>query len=601
MPAIVRNLLSRLRGRERFLGFAWAVARAVAVCVLLLIACCGLDWLIDRWGATPFAVRVLMLGVQILVALAGLVLIALPLVKRWTDDALALWIEDKVPTLGHRLISAVQFNREGAKTAGMSKELMAATTAQAEKQAGNVDLSQVCDPSRMTWAILLLAPVVLLAGGLCGGMPTLSRILLSRQMLGDDEIPRRVHITSVTRKVWPAGEEGWIRFLASGLYPDEEPTGSVRITPDVGPSFTLALKRDGEEFVAKVPPGDGSFTFRAWLADGRLRQPDEVRYAPRPVVQTVRAWVQMPPTIAKRKDGSPYEEEQRGGDVQMRIEGSVVRVAITSQVPLAAGYIGYQGGPPGRGAKLSINSDGMGAECSFVPPEDVTGYEVRLTSRDDLESIDPPKRTIRRIPLEPPEVGLLAETFYKKGDRGTADDWEVEGIPILEDSRFRTDYRASHRYGLSHARMRFRVIPLGETEEESGKIDLTAFNYLPLGPGRNPTGEVSPELRLEFSTVSSDDPNTPPDTEGRGEYNFNVGSLPDGKGGTMRLKKGDRIQFYIEVFSKAAPDGPPGRSGVREKEVVDEKAYFAWLERKDDLKERARALEEAARTSRPGD
>ena len=32
---------------------------------------------------------------------------------------------------------------------------------------------------------------------------------------------------------------------------------------------------------------------------------------------------------------------------------------------------------------------------------------------------------------------LLPETFYKKGDRGTAEDWEVEGIPVLEGERFR--------------------------------------------------------------------------------------------------------------------------------------------------------------------
>jgi hypothetical protein len=597
MPAIIRNLLSRLRGRERFLGFAWAVARAVAVCVLLLILCCGLDWLIDRYSATPFAVRVLMLNLQVLLAIAGLVLIALPLVKYWSDDALALWIEDRTPSLGHRLISAVQLNRAGAKTAGMSPELIAATTRQAEEQAAGVDLTQVCEGSRLKWAGMVLAPILLLAAGLYLAMPSLANILLSRQMLCDDEIPRRVHLKSTTIPVWAVGEEGVIRIKATGLYDGEEPAGSVRVSPDVGASFTLPLKRDGEEFIARVPPGDGSFAFRAWLADGRLHAPVTVRYAPRPVAQTVRAWVQLHPSINRRRDGSPYEEEQRGGDVQIRIDGSVVRVAITSQVPLASGQVVFQG-VPGKGAKLSINSDGMGGECSFVPPADMTGYEVRLTSLDELESADPPKRTIRRVALEAPEVMLLGETFFKKGDRGTADDWEVEGIPVLEGERFRTDYRATHRYGLSHARMRFRVIPLGAVEE-GGSVDLDAFNLLPLGPGRGAKGEVAPQLQREFGTESSDDPNALPATEGRGTYDFNVSSLPDGKGGTMRLRKGDRIQFYIEVFSKAAPDGPPGRSVLREKEVVDEKGYFTWLERKDDLKERTRALEESARTTRP--
>jgi hypothetical protein len=223
---------------------------------------------------------------------------------------------------------------------------------------------------------------------------------------------------------------------------------------------------------------------------------------------------------------------------------------------------------------------------------------LHLVSQDNLASTDIARRGLRRVQLELPEVTLLPETFYKQGDRGTAEDWEVEGIPVLVGERFRTEYRASHRYGVSHARMMYRILPVGGDEGDASRIDESKFTPLPLGGGRNPKGELPDALRREFSLLPSEEPNQPAGLEARGQYDFAIATLPNGRGG-VGLRPGDRIQFFIEVFSKAAPGGPAGRSILREKEVVDAKGYFTWLERKDDLKERARSLEEAARATRP--
>jgi hypothetical protein len=65
----------------------------------------------------------------------------------------------------------------------------------------------------------------------------------------------------------------------------------------------------------------------------------------------------------------------------------------------------------------------------------------------------------------------------------------------------------------------------------------------------------------------------------------------------LRLREGDRIQFYVEVFGRDEPEGRPGRSVVREKEVVNLQEFHAWLERKEDLKERTRELEQRQRQS----
>lgn len=597
MPAIIRGLLNRLRGRERLLGLAWAAARAVAVVALLFIAACMLDWTLDRWGDTPFAARVALLAVQVVVWALALVFIALPLVRRWTDDRLALWIEEKVPALGHRLISAVQLNRAGAKTAGMSPALIEATTRQAEEQAARVDLREVCDGARLKWAALLLGPVAAVALALFALAPVTAAALAARQFLADVEVPRRVQLASTNRPVWAVGEEGTLRFEVSGLHDGEEPTGTVRIIPDGGSAFAVPLVREsGNVFAAKVPPGEAAFAYRAWLVDGRLRDPGEVRYAPRPVVQSLRAWVQLPLSLARKADGNAYEEEQRGGDIVYRIDGTRARLEVISQVPIRSGTVYHKGDVL---ARLKVQENGQTAEATFDLTAPAAEYSVALISEDDLESTDVPRRSIRRVPLELPEVALLPETFYKQGDRGTAEDWEVEGIPVLEGERFKLTYRSGHRYGLSHAQLRYRVIPLAK-DEGSGDVDAGDFRPLPLGPGRNPPKVISPEARREFALLPAAGPDALPDTEAAGEYNFEISGIPDGKGGRLRLKKGDRIQFYVEVYSKADPDGKPGRSAIREKEVVDEKGYFTWLERKDDLKERTRALEESARTTRPG-
>ena len=64
----------------------------------------------------------------------------------------------------------------------------------------------------------------------------------------------------------------------------------------------------------------------------------------------------------------------------------------------------------------------------------------------------------------------------------------------------------------------------------------------------------------------------------------------------LRLQEGDRIQFYVEVFGRADPDGVPGRSALREKEIVNQKDFWAWIEKKEDHKERIRRLEEEQRS-----
>src|SRR5207253_1870964 len=87
-----------------------------------------------------------------------------PLLRRMTDSHLSLHVEDRVPALGQRLISAVQLNRRGARVEGMSPDLIAAVTQEAEAQTAGIDLRRLADHRRVRWSAVTAAPVALAIG-----------------------------------------------------------------------------------------------------------------------------------------------------------------------------------------------------------------------------------------------------------------------------------------------------------------------------------------------------------------------------------------------------------------------------------------------------
>ena len=145
------------------------------------------------------------------------------------------------------------------------------------------------------------------------------------------------------------------------------------------------------------------------------------------------------------------------------------------------------------------------------------------------------------------------------------------------------------------------MVPRVKEGEDATTLDPESFQPLPLGPGRNPKPPVSAKAREEFATTFAPYLGAMPDSEGQGRYDFSSVGIPDGKGGLVKLVEGDRIQFYVEMFGKADPDGKPGRSAIREKEILGLSGYLGWLKKKDDLAERTRLLEAQQRTARPGE
>lgn len=335
--------LASLRQRERWLQTAWGFSRVLGFVLLFVLLACALDYTLDRYGETPLLVRRLLFAGLVVVSLLTAIFFVLVPIRRRLDDAeLALWVEERNPQLHHRLISAVQLNQPGAKTEGMSPELIAVVTREAESDAQKVAFTDVADHRRLKWSLLLALPLLMIALVPIVLAPALSGALLARLLLANVDIPRRVTLENDTREVWPLGESVVLRIGARGIEESEagelvlrQPGGEERY-PLVAPQIDPAT---GEgSYIVELPPFSDDLTFRAYVGDGRLANPGVIRFVARPVVVRQEAWVILPPYTDPMPNGRPYEIEQPRGEVA-GIKGSSVRVRAKIQKPVTSVFV----------------------------------------------------------------------------------------------------------------------------------------------------------------------------------------------------------------------------------------------------------------------
>jgi hypothetical protein len=630
VPRSILRQLSRLRRREALLRLAWGAARCLALVFVLVAAACLVDWTIDRYRETPLALRAAMLAVEA-VAAAGAVLLflALPLLRRPGYTELALRVEEKVPALGHRLISAVQLNQPGAFTQGMSPQLIARVTAEAEARAAQIRFPHIADHRRLKWSLALVLPVLLIGGAALLAWPDTVTALLSRQLLSERDIPRSVHLVATMPSVWyrPNGEEVVLRFQASGEGADENLPGEVRLEPEDRPAEHYPLKAEkvlgpGKvEYTARIPPSAVDFTYRAWLADGRMPHEQEVRYAPRPVVTEQVAWVLLPAYVGLRpKSKTPYEQEQPRAEI-VGLKGGSARVRIRVQKPVRQATVELLGtSAPGKGEEavlrriaLKLEDDGRAAVGTFNLRPEESAYRVVVQDEHGFDNVPPPRRGIRIVAEEPPQVTLLREEFRPVGRlarlAGPSSEFEVEGMPVPPGGRIRIAYTCTGPYGLGLARLRFRVLKKKEADSAAEPPPTTeSWLTLPLieVQGSKEAGPFDPvrgvflhsgdDDQVQFHAVPSLDPERLLGrTQGGGRFDFSTRGIPDGKGGYIDLNPGDELEYFLEVFADRDPNAgrPSARSEIRRKAVVTVTDLVRWLD--DTLQEERRIRQLAAR------
>jgi hypothetical protein len=600
IPKIILERLARVKARELAVTLAWGAALAIALAAGAMTLACLVDWLIDLRFETPGALRALLLVAQVSLWIGALaVLVARPLLRPRSVPQLALWAEGKFPELGHRVITAVELNREGAKIEGMSGELIAAVTRQAEDQTTARDFASRVDLAPAKKAAGLVGAVGAWVLLFAMAAPETVGILVCRQFLSGKEIPRSVALVPVKpEQVWPSGEEGVVRFHATGKDVVKGLEGEVRIDPVDRPSEYYTLTWDASNdgisvYKAVIPPGSVHFEYKAWLGDGRSKKAARVQYEPRPVVQKLEAWVVLPEYCGLRPGGGRYEQFRPRGEVAGP-KGSGARLVASTQKPVVKGRLEVLG--PGETGKeevlrsfdLSFGKDGQQAEATFDLKPGESVYRIQVEDRHGFANLHPPRRGITIVADEPPRVVLLPERFGPTADPSIAQDSDVEGMPIPLGSRIRVAYYCSQPYGLDRARLAYRVIKGGKpSDEPAGSAPEVPWQYLPLGEVRE-TDQSGPfdlregtfvnfarqglQSQVEFHPMPSPDPDRfPSRLEGGGRFDFQTAPL---KG----VLPGDQIEFFVEAFAKN-PDLErfPGRSETRSKTFVTQPQFMDWV------------------------
>ena len=624
MTTLTRQLRSWQR-REWLGRAAWGGARWAAAAAAGLAIACAVDWAIDRTRETPFALRVGLTAAQVVAAAGGAYLFVWRLGVP-SLDALAGWAEERYPALGHRLVTALQLNRPGARTGGMSAALIAAVTREAEALTATHRLGALADSSRLVKAFALLLPVAAAAAGFAWLRPELATALLARQALLDRDIPRPVAVTNVTPELWPAGDEVEVRVAVAGPVA-EDATGVVKILTDGQPDETFPLVAAGPGadgttvFAAKVPAGAAPFRFRARVAGGRLRTPGAVRFAARPVVEDVAAWVLLPAYVDPAGERR-YERFQPQGDVVAPADAAVRVEASASKPVTAAAVVLLRRDNDGREleagrAALAVSPDGRRVSGQFDLPARPAAYRIEVTDENGFTNTTPPRRGLTVAADLGPQGHLLAEVLKDPSDDGPLADYDVTGMPLAVGGQVQIGYHVKSALGVSRAYIVYRVnggpwavLPLARTAADPAKVGRFV-------PEMGVFERTAADGAVEFYPLPAADPAAdPPGLEAGGRVNFQTAALlkpgPDGK--PAPLIPGDEVEYRVVAYDRnPAPAGPPeppaeeprpgGANKVRTpwrsasvlKTVKTPVELHAWLSERDESRRKLAELEAAQR------
>jgi len=635
MKTILRQL-HRWRFRERLLRVVWGSARTLAVLLLVLAAACLIDWTIDRYsgsqtwrdwrnsswllwpadpldtGETPFwLVRVPLTAAQLALAIGLISLwVVGPALRTPPIDDLALQAERAFPEFEHRLVTAVQLNRPGAQTQGMSPALIAQLTQQAETLAQRYNFLTLLDTSRWQKALACLIPVLAGWGLFVVINPALAGVLLLRQALLPIDIPRRIHLENLTPELWPVGAEVTIRIRVTGRF-REDMVGVLRLVPEGQPEEFYELhwaqtQEDGSAvFETRLPAMSQDFAFLARIGDGRMRQPGRVRFeappqlAPDdPASPPLIGEIELPAWLGLRPDGTPYLRRNDGwsrGEIVDALPQSRLRITARFNKPVAQarlipiirgeGLLEHSLDPLGPS---QLADDRRSAFWTMPTHPHLIAYRLELTDNYGFTNPLPIRRNIRLWEDRPPLVEWKPEST-RDPNRASPDwapgvsarDFEWD-MPLAPNGRIQVIYVARSEAGIGRVNIAYRVVPRGipadAYPEEIRRLQHPrddpqglVFQRLPLRPFPNDPkelqlGEFILDLgkfeksgkfgEVELYHLPASNPwEEPSGLIAGGCKNFEISRLqkrlPDGS--WAKLEVGDTVELYVEVYDRLSP------------------------------------------------
>jgi len=264
LPQPLEHALAAVRAAQSRALLGEGTARVTLALFGLVVGQCLLDWGLEL--SRP-ARTTLLLGDFILLGFLIRRWLVLPWRRRYDEPAAALAIQRTWPSLGSRIIAAVQLVRPEAQG---SRLLINQLIAEAGKRIAPLPIRNVV-PTRQVRRLALAAFLSLLGLGVAAWRAgPLSPLLAQRLLLSDTPLPTLTTVVAVSQDLLgPAGGDFALIARAEGVVPSQ---GRVQIEYADGQqrSFPAAAK-PAEPSVFELPLTNvqQSFTYRFFLGDGR--------------------------------------------------------------------------------------------------------------------------------------------------------------------------------------------------------------------------------------------------------------------------------------------------------------------------------------------
>ena len=584
--------LNRWRRAELAYRVGAGLCYTLVIVLVLLAAACAIDWFTDRTRETPFWLRVVMTGVQLVAGLAAFTSFV-GRVRAPKVDELAAKAEELVPAFGHRLVTAIQLSRDPDKASGVSRPMLQQVAFEAEALAERHALWRFADASRLSVAAGVAIPVVFGWGVSVALRPALAWALVQRQALVWVPIPRAVMLENLTPGVLPAGDPVTIRVAVVGRLP-KELAGTLTIEPDGEPAETVPLRVESRTetqavLVADWPAESRPLTFRATAAGGRLQAPARIEFAARPSVSSIEAFVLLPKYVDPegRREFRRYQPQ---GEI-FAVRDSSAEVTAEFSKPVREAVLRFvKRDAAGKEEELSRTpltlTEAQTAGIARAPiPETATGYRVEAGDEHGFATLYPPYRAVTVAPDRPPEVSLLPEVLKDPKEEGPLDDFLVDGMPLRLGGQVQVGYAAKSPLGISRAFVAYRV-----NDGPWSPLPLT-----PVEPNLEETGPFVPELgvflysgpfgQVELYKIPAQDPEAQPGgLEAGGRINFKTSALLKrlkGSDKDVPLEIGDSVEIRVAVYDRhpgptRPPTAPPPISGDDAAHLTDSRRPAGW-------------------------
>ncbi|PYR37287.1 MAG: hypothetical protein DMF90_07370 [Acidobacteria bacterium] len=404
----VQELLERTRARWRRLVWLRTMCRA-ALAAALVLACVAVagSWL-TRAPALLAGLGLLGVVLMVTAVLWGF----WPAREHPTDARLARFIEERVPDLDERVVSAVHL--VSGDLPGGRPELADAMLADANRAVSSLDPASIVPPG-----VLRRAALQALAAGVVLGLVMFASRNVSRRTF--DAVSLAMFPERVVLDVVPGNARVQV---------GAQLTIEARLAGNRAPVVARLLRAgaaavDGWQAQEMSPGGAGQFTsrldgvaetFRYRVSVGSITSPTfTVDVVKPPRVKRIDVEYSYPKTL-----GLAPRLEEDGGDIYAPA-GTEVRVRVYPDRPASGGRLVL-----GAGAAVNLL---VGTDGSLSGPLQVAqdnSYRVSLVDAEGLESAGDTEYFVRMIEDRPPEVHVSKPARDRRVTRLEEVDIEVE-------------------------------------------------------------------------------------------------------------------------------------------------------------------------------